>query len=179
MEYLLIHKVQAILDRLEPKNIHDIRSFHRLTTFYRGFIKGFSIIMSPVIYYMKQGEFKWTGVATKAFGEIKKKMTEALVIGLPDFTKVFEVECDTSSVGIGGVLIQEHHPIAYLSEKLNEAIKSIQPMTKSFMWQCKPYATGTIIYYCRSFSSTWTMKPYTTSIQLNYRHGCWVEFLQA
>jgi hypothetical protein len=40
---------------------------------------------------------------------------------LPDFTRAFEVECDTSSIGIGVVLMQNRRPIAYFSEKLNGA----------------------------------------------------------
>ena len=50
--------------------------------------------MSPITDCMKQGEFVWTKATTKAFNEVKPKMTEAPLMRLPDFTKPFEVECD-------------------------------------------------------------------------------------
>ncbi|ERM98090.1 hypothetical protein AMTR_s02650p00002200 [Amborella trichopoda] len=39
---------------------------------------------------------------------------------LPDHTKPKEVHTDASDYAIGGVLVQEGHPIAYESRKLNE-----------------------------------------------------------
>ena len=59
-------------------------------------------------------------------------MTKALVMRLLDFTKPFEVECDASGIGIRGVLSQEHHPIAYFSEKLNDAKQMYSTHDKEF-----------------------------------------------
>jgi hypothetical protein len=40
---------------------------------------------------------------------------------MPDFTLPFEVACDASHLGIGGVFSQQGHPIVFFSEKLNDA----------------------------------------------------------
>lgn len=65
--------------------------------------------------------FNWTHAAEKAFQNIKRHITEASVLRLPDLEQPFEVACDASQVGIGGMLSQRNHPIAFFSEKLNEA----------------------------------------------------------
>ncbi|BBH04369.1 hypothetical protein Prudu_015492 [Prunus dulcis] len=57
--------------------------------------------MAPITDCMRQGEFRWTHAATRAFEALKQKMTEAPVLRHPELTKVFEVACDASGVGIG------------------------------------------------------------------------------
>ena len=174
-------KIQAIVDWPEPKSIHDVRSFHGLATFYRRFIRGFSTIVSPITDCLKKGEFQWTNAATKAFGEIKKKMTEAPVMRLPDFTKVFEVECDASGIGIGGVLSQERHPVAYFSEKLNDAKQRYSTYDKEF------YAVVQALRFWRHYllphefvlySDHEALRYLNSQKKLNSRHGRWLEFLQ-
>jgi hypothetical protein len=67
----------------------------------------------------KDVPFKWGDEHDQAFEELKRKLCESLLLQLPDFGKIFEIECDASSIGIGSVLLQEGKPIAYFSEKLN------------------------------------------------------------
>ncbi|RVW19037.1 Retrovirus-related Pol polyprotein from transposon 17.6 [Vitis vinifera] len=68
-----------------------------------------------------QAIMEWT-VPTKcqmAFEGLKKAISTEPVLWLPDLDLPFEVQTDASNRALGGVLVQERHPMAFESRKLN------------------------------------------------------------
>ena len=85
-----------------------MRNFHGLASFYRHFVKDFSIITAPLTEVIKKNvDFKWGEMQERAFNMLKDKLTYALLLTLPNFYKTFEIECDASGLGIGAVLMQD------------------------------------------------------------------------
>ena len=70
---------------------------------------------------LEERKIKWDEEEKSSFTLLKGKLTTAHVLTLPNFDKLFKVECDASSKGIGVVLSQKGLPIKYMSKKLNEA----------------------------------------------------------
>jgi hypothetical protein len=117
-------KVREILEWPGPRSITEVRSFHGLATFYKNNIRNFSSIVATITDCTRGKKFMWTKESEESFKFLKNKVTEAPILTLPNFYKVFEVNCDASHVGIGVVLSQAGRPIELFSEKLSEVRKN-------------------------------------------------------
>jgi hypothetical protein len=116
-------KVGVIKNWPSPRNVFKVRSFHGLASFYQKFIRNFSGISAVMMETVKKWHksFHWIVEVEKSFNLLKRKITEWPVLVLPDFQKTFKVKCDVRRYAIGAVLSQEERPVAYFSEKLDEA----------------------------------------------------------
>lgn len=89
--------------------------------YYRKFVAQFGIISRPLTNLPKRIPSLCncvTETTNQAFLTLKKALAEALVLAIPNFSKQFTIETDASSGGIGAVLQQQWHPIAYISRAL-------------------------------------------------------------
>ena len=105
------------------KNAFEVQSFHGLASFYRRFIRDFSYINSPMLETIRKNNqpFMWTKEAERSFQILKRKVSEQPMLVFPNFRKPFQLRCDASGRAIGVVLRQDDRPVAYFSEKLNDA----------------------------------------------------------
>jgi hypothetical protein len=115
-------KIAAIREWPTPTTVSQIRSFLGLAGFYHRFVRDFSSIAAPLHQLTKKDvPFAWSDSQEVAFSTLKDKLTQAPLLQLPDFNKVFELECDASGIGLGAVLLQEGKPVAYFTKKLSGA----------------------------------------------------------
>jgi hypothetical protein len=89
-----------------PTSVSDIRSFLGLAGYYRRFIEGFSRISNPMMELLEKDKVvKWTSACESSFQELKKRLTTAPVLVMPDMKKPFSIYCDASGQGLGCVLM--------------------------------------------------------------------------
>ncbi|KAK1664996.1 hypothetical protein QYE76_053155 [Lolium multiflorum] len=176
-------KIEAIESWPQPKTVTQVRSFLGLAGFYRRFVKDFGSIAAPLNELTKKDvPFVWGDAQQEAFMILKDKLTHAPLLQLPDFNKTFELECDASGIGLGGVLLQEGKPVAYFSEKLSGPSLNYSTYDKELYALVRTLETWQHYLWPKEFvihSDHESLKHIRSQAKLNRRHAKWVEFIES
>src|SRR6266853_1360436 len=101
-------KVERVKNWRPPRNVTEVRRFLGFTGYYQYFIKGYSQLAQPLLDLTKKStEWHWEGDQQRAFEELRDKMCSRPVLTHLDPDKMFYLQTDASTRGVGAVLTQE------------------------------------------------------------------------
>ncbi|XP_071680642.1 uncharacterized protein [Lolium perenne] len=90
---------------------------YRYSPLQKDEIERYGIISKPLTQFLSKKGFEWNEQADYAFQTLKEAMINTPVLALPNFSIPFVMETDACDTGVGAVLMQKGHPIAYMNEK--------------------------------------------------------------
>ncbi|WVZ93511.1 hypothetical protein U9M48_039483 [Paspalum notatum var. saurae] len=150
--------------------------------YYRRFIENFSKTAKPMTSLLKKDTaFKWIADRQAAFDELKKRLTTAPILTLPDQQKKFTVYCDASRDGLGCVLMQEGKVVAYGSRQLRK--HEVNYPTHDLELAAVVYALKIWRHYlfgqrCEIYTDHKSLKYIFTQNELNMRQRRWLELIK-
>lgn len=116
-------KTKALTEFPEPKDVHSVRQFLGLASYFRQFVNRFALIAKPLnLLLHKNQPWVWNNEQKRAFGKLKEILSSRPVLSIYNPNARTEVHTDASKHGIAGVLLQEGedhklHPVAYFSRR--------------------------------------------------------------
>jgi hypothetical protein len=174
--------IQDVLRWNVLTSVGDIWSFLGLVGYYRRFIEGFSKISKPMTELLeKDKKSRWTPACEASFQKLKKRLTTALILVMPDMEKQFSIDCDASGQGLGCVLMQDGHMVAYTSQQLSkhevhypthdlEQAVVVHTLT---IW--RHYIIGK---RCELYTNHKSLKYIFTQLDLNLHQRRWLELIK-
>jgi hypothetical protein len=175
-------KVKEIVVWSIPTTVAEVRSFLGFVGYYRRFIEGFSKIAKPMTSLLeKERESKWDDKCQDSFDQLKKRLMSPPVLVMIDLQKGFDIYCDACGQGLGCVLMQEGHVIAYASRQVRKhelnypthdlELAAVVHALK--IW--RHYIMGT---KCQVYTDHKSLKYIFTQKDLNLRQHCWLELIK-
>ena len=174
-------KIEALQNWPTPSNVTDVRQFVGLANYFRKFVLGLSSLAKPLTDLTKAtAPWTWGDEEQAAFDGIKHALCHAPTLIMPDNQKDFTVICDASNFGIGAVLMQDEHPVAYFSKLLNAAQRNYTVTERELLavveavkqWRCyladKPFTVVT---------DHSPLTHFATKVDLQGRQARWAEVL--
>ena len=138
-----LEKVEAIEKMKTPKDKQGVYTLLGLVNWLARFIQNVSELTEPLRILMKKEiEFHWQEKQEKAFQNIKEAVTNQNVIRYYDVKQPVTISTDGSKTGLGAVLLQMGHPVAYASRALmltEENYAQIEKECLSVMFACERF----------------------------------------
>jgi hypothetical protein len=175
-------KVKEIVVWSITTTVTEFRSFLGLAGYYRRFIEGLSNIAKPMTSLLDKGrEFKQDEKCQDSFDQLMKRFMSPPVLVMPDLQKGFDIYCDACGQGLGCVLMQEGHVIAYASHQLRKhelnypthdlELAAVVHALK--IW--RHHIMGT---KCQVYTDHKSLKYIFTQKDLNLRQHRWLELIK-
>lgn len=117
-------KIQAITEMPSPTDKLGIQRLLGTLNFLRGFIPDISTVTEPLRVLLRSDtQWHWGPEQEDAITKIKDRLTSAPVLQYFDLEKSTTLQVDSSQSGLGAVLLQDNHPVAYASRALTDTEK--------------------------------------------------------
>ena len=159
-----------------------MRSFLGLVGYYRIFVRGFSVIASPLTKLLrKRIKFEWTDKYQNSFEQLKGMLVEAPVLTQPTSGKEYTLYSDASGIGLGCVLMQDGKVVAYASRRLKPHEQNYP--THDLELDALVFALKIWRHYlygekCRIYTNHKSLKYLLTHKELNLRQRRWLELFK-
>jgi hypothetical protein len=138
--------------------------------------------VKPITELMKKGnKYPWSEACDEAFKHLKRLLTTSPVLAQPNTTKPFDVCCDASSTGLGGVLIQEGRVISYSSRQLRcheehySTHDHVLAAVVMALWTWHHYLYGNAVHI---YTDQKSLKYIFRQLDLNMRQRRWLELIK-
>jgi hypothetical protein len=127
----------------------------------------------------KDKEFKWMSACESSFQELKKCLTTAPVLVMPDMEKPFSIYCDAPGQGLGCVLMRR--VVAYASRQLRK--HEVNYPTQDLELAAVVHALKIWRHYlmgkrCELYTDHKSLKYIFTQSNLNLRQRRWLELIK-
>lgn len=136
-------KVKAIRQMPAPEAKEDVRRFLGMVQYLSKFLPDLSTVDAPLRQILKKdNEFFWEKPQQASFDELKRMCSTAPVLAIFDPEKEVTIQCDASSYGLGGGLLQEGRPVAFTSRALTateERYSQLEKETLAIVHSCTKF----------------------------------------
>jgi hypothetical protein len=129
----------------------------------------------------KDKKFKWIPACEASFQELKKRLTTAPILVMPNMEKSFSIYCDVSGQGLGCVLMHDDRVVAYASRQLKK--HEVNYPTHDLELAAIVHALKILRHYlmgkiCELYMDHKSLKYIFTQANLNLRQRRWLELIK-